>query len=112
MVDTTQRTECGSQRLADSVKRTQPAATYLRIAEVTNIFERDRTFAQPINWVTTLFMAAFHVGAIAALFFFTWKGLALAAVFWWMSGSLGIGMGYHRLLTHRGYKTPKWLRSE
>ena len=26
-----------------------------------------------------------------------------------MSGSLGIGMGYHRLLTHRGYKTPKWL---
>jgi len=28
---------------------------------------------------------------------------------WWMSGSLGIGMGYHRLLTHRGYKTPKWL---
>ncbi len=26
-----------------------------------------------------------------------------------MSGSLGIGMGYHRLLTHRGYKTPKWV---
>ena len=28
---------------------------------------------------------------------------------WWVSGSLGIGMGYHRLLTHRGYKTPKWV---
>lgn len=27
----------------------------------------------------------------------------------WISGGLGIGMGYHRLLTHRGYKTPKWL---
>jgi len=26
-----------------------------------------------------------------------------------MSGSWGIGMGYHRLLTHRGYKTPKWV---
>ncbi len=25
------------------------------------------------------------------------------------AGGLGIGMGYHRLLTHRGYKTPKWL---
>ena len=24
------------------------------------------------------------------------------------AGSLGTGMGYHRLLTHRGYKTPKW----
>jgi sn-1 stearoyl-lipid 9-desaturase len=62
-----------------------------------------------INWVTTFFMAAFHVGAVAALFFFTWKALAVSIVLWWLSGSLGIGMGYHRLLTHRGYKTPKWL---
>ncbi|HKV25754.1 MAG TPA: fatty acid desaturase [Candidatus Acidoferrum sp.] len=54
-------------------------------------------------------MFVLHIGAIAALFFFTWKGLALAVVLWWMSGSLGIGMGYHRLLTHRGYKTPKWV---
>src|SRR5579872_2122759 len=62
-----------------------------------------------VNWVTTFFMAAFHIGAIAALFFFTWKALLVAAVLWWVSGSLGIGMGYHRLLTHRGYKTPRWV---
>ena len=31
-----------------------------------------------INWVTTFFMVAFHVGAIAALFFFTWKSLFAA----------------------------------
>jgi len=74
-----------------------------------SIFDRDKTFAQPINWVTTGFMVVFHVGAVAALFFFTWKALALAVVLWWISGSLGIGMGYHRLLTHRGYKTTKWL---
>ena len=73
------------------------------------IFEHDKTFTQPIIWITTLFMAAFHVGAIAALFLFTWKGLLLAVVLWWVAGSLGIGMGYHRLLTHRGYKTPKWM---
>jgi stearoyl-CoA desaturase (delta-9 desaturase) len=69
----------------------------------------DRTFKEPINWTTTLFMAAFHIGAVAALFFFTWKALAVAVFLWWVSGSLGIGMGYHRLLTHRGYKTPKWV---
>ncbi|GAC1617056.1 MAG: fatty acid desaturase [Candidatus Acidiferrum sp.] len=69
----------------------------------------DRTFRESINWTTTLFMAAFHIGAIAALFFFTWKALAMAIFLWWVSGSLGIGMGYHRLLTHRGYKTPKWM---
>jgi stearoyl-CoA desaturase (delta-9 desaturase) len=28
---------------------------------------------------------------------------------WLVSGSWGIGMGYHRLLTHRGYRTPKWV---
>lgn len=54
-------------------------------------------------------MALFHLGAIAALFFFSWKLVALAVILWWISGSLGIGMGYHRLLTHRGYKTPKWV---
>jgi sn-1 stearoyl-lipid 9-desaturase len=77
--------------------------------QVTTIFQHDRTFTQPVNWITTLFMVAFHLGAIAALFFFTWKALALALVLWWVAGSLGIGMGYHRLLTHRGYKTPKRL---
>jgi len=74
-----------------------------------SIFERDKTFAQPINWTTSIFIGAFHAGAIAALFFFTWKAFALAVVLGWVAGSLGIGMGYHRLLTHRGYKTPKWM---
>ena len=32
-----------------------------------------------------------------------------AAILWWVSGSLGIGIAYHRLLTHRGFKTPKWM---
>lgn len=72
-------------------------------------FWADKTFTQPIVWITTLFMVAFHLGAIAALFFFSWKALLLAGLLWWVAGSLGIGMGYHRLLTHRGYKTPKWM---
>ena len=62
-----------------------------------------------INWVTATFMAIFHAGAVLALFFFTWKAFFVACLLWWISGSLGIGIGYHRLLTHRGYRTPKWL---
>ena len=62
-----------------------------------------------INWVTAVFMAIFHVGAVAALFFFSWPALAVSVFLYWLAGSLGIGMGYHRLLTHRGYKTPKWV---
>ena len=61
------------------------------------------------NWITVIAMALFHIGAVAALFFFSWKGLFLALALWWVAGSWGIGMGYHRLLTHRGYKAPKWL---
>jgi stearoyl-CoA desaturase (delta-9 desaturase) len=59
-----------------------------------------------INWVTATFITLFHVGAVAALFMFTWQALAVTFLMWVMSG-MGIGMGYHRLLTHRGYKTPR-----
>jgi sn-1 stearoyl-lipid 9-desaturase len=62
-----------------------------------------------INWVTATFMVLFHIGAVAALFFFTWKAFFVAVFLYWVAGSPGIGMGYHRLLTHRGYKTPKWV---
>ncbi|HSU18680.1 MAG TPA: hypothetical protein VLI45_02955, partial [Acidobacteriaceae bacterium] len=33
-----------------------------------------------INWITSIFMGMFHVGAIAALFFFSWQNLAVAVV--------------------------------
>lgn len=78
---------------------------------LSGIFRSDRTFTQPIVSLTTSFMVAFHIGALAALFVFTWKAFLLAMVLWWVAGSLGIGMGYHRLLTHRGYKTPKWMNT-
>ncbi|HEX4785606.1 MAG TPA: fatty acid desaturase [Candidatus Sulfotelmatobacter sp.] len=71
--------------------------------------EKPQAAKDEVNWITATFMAAFHVGAIAALFFFTWKAFFVAIFLWWVSGSLGIGMSYHRLLTHRGYKTPKWM---
>jgi len=62
-----------------------------------------------INWNTTIFMVIFHIGAIAALFTFSWTALFVALALWWVSGSLGIGIGFHRLLTHRGFKTPKFV---
>src|SRR2546423_14048354 len=63
--------------------------------------------AAKFNWNSAIFLALFHLGAIAALFMFSWQALAVSVGLWWVSGSLGIGMGFHRLLTHRGYKTPK-----
>src|SRR5277367_6654802 len=53
-----------------------------------------------LNWFTIFFMGLFHAGAILAFFFFTWRALAVAAGLWFVSICLGIGVGYHRLLTH------------
>jgi len=52
-------------------------------------------------------LSVFHVGALAALFFWSWPAVISAVLLYWVAGSLGVGMGYHRLLTHRGYKVPK-----
>ena len=59
------------------------------------------------NWFTIFFMGLFHAGAILAFFFFTWKAFAVAVALWFITICLGIGVGYHRLLTHRGYKVPR-----
>ena len=62
-----------------------------------------------INWTTAITMVIFHAGAVAALFMLTWQAVAVSVVLAWLAGSPGIGMGFHRLLTHRGYKTPKFM---
>jgi fatty-acid desaturase len=62
-----------------------------------------------INWITTIAMGLFHVGAIAAFFFFSWKNVAAFFIMYFLAINVGIGMAYHRLLTHRGYRVPKWL---
>ena len=62
-----------------------------------------------INWITVVFMTIYHLGAVAASFYVDAGAMLAAVILWYISGSLGIGMGYHRLLTHRGYKTPKWV---
>lgn len=65
--------------------------------------------SEKLNWNTLIAVVIFHIVAVAALFTFSWANLAAMAILWWISGSWGVGMGYHRLLTHRGFKAPKWL---
>jgi len=61
------------------------------------------------NWIFAITFATFHLGALAAFFYFRWPALVVFLVLWVLAQNVGIGMGYHRLLTHRGYSTPKWL---
>ena len=65
--------------------------------------------SKKINWSTVIGVTTFHVLAIGALFTFSWQNLTAALILWWLAGSIGVGIGYHRLLTHRGFKAPLWL---
>ena len=62
-----------------------------------------------INWRDLFIITSFHILLIPALFMFSWTNLAVMLIGNWVVGSLGIGLGYHRLLTHRSFKAPKWL---
>ncbi|MFH7026584.1 MAG: acyl-CoA desaturase [Heteroscytonema crispum UTEX LB 1556] len=64
-----------------------------------------------INWVNTLFFAGLHIGALFALLpsNFSWKAVGVALLLYWVTGGLGITLGFHRLVTHRSFQTPKWL---
>ena len=60
-----------------------------------------------IQWPAFLFITGVHIIALAGIFTFSWKALAVCLVLHWITGGLGITLGYHRLLTHRSFKTPK-----
>jgi stearoyl-CoA desaturase (delta-9 desaturase) len=53
----------------------------------------------------------FHFLALLACvpWLFSWSGLAWAVGGLYLFGTLGINIGYHRLLTHRGFACPRWL---
>jgi fatty-acid desaturase len=70
---------------------------------------RAATTGDGLNWLTLAVIGLFHVGALAALFLFSWPRLVVMAVLYVLAINVGIGMCYHRLLTHRGYHVPKWL---
>ncbi len=62
-----------------------------------------------LNVFTTFVLILLHVGAIAALFSFSWRALAWTVFAYYAATGLGISMGYHRLHTHRSYRVPLLL---
>lgn len=58
-----------------------------------------------VRWEWLLPNIALHVSAAFAPWHFSWSGALLGAVLLWMTGGLGISMGWHRLNTHRSFRT-------
>ncbi|MCP9916331.1 acyl-CoA desaturase [Cyanobium sp. ATX 6F1] len=63
------------------------------------------------HWVTIGFMLVIHVLALVALLPQFWSVPAAASflVLYWLTACLGVTIGYHRLLSHRSFKVPRWL---
>lgn len=74
-----------------------------------NVIKFDPARGQKIHWDTLIFVVLFHIMAVVAVYTMSWQNLAAALITWWIAGSWGIGLGYHRLLTHKGFKSPRWL---
>jgi stearoyl-CoA desaturase (delta-9 desaturase) len=63
-----------------------------------------------LDYPVLVWFGLIHLGALAAPFFFTWKALALFAVMSWFTGSIGVCLAFHRLLTHGSFCTYRPVR--
>lgn len=65
----------------------------------------------PMEWYTTTYMVAIHLAALLVLLpsNFSWAAVGLTVFLHWLTACLGVTLGWHRLLTHRSFQTPKWL---
>jgi fatty-acid desaturase len=73
--------------------------------------QKDR-WARGIDYPVVIWIVLIHIGAFAAFIpaFFNWKAVGLFAFMSWLTGSIGVCMGYHRQLTHGSFTTYKPIR--
>jgi fatty-acid desaturase len=64
----------------------------------------------PLNWIQSFLVISLHVCGL--LCFWVWpRSIDLALFFGlYLCTTFAIGIGYHRLLTHRGFKCNRWMR--
>ncbi len=65
----------------------------------------------PWDWPVVMVMTGIHLGALLAFLpsNFSWPAVGVAVLLHWVTGGLGVTLGWHRLVTHRSFQVPKWL---
>jgi fatty acid desaturase len=69
-----------------------------------------KRWAQGYDWPVLVWIAVIHGTALAAPFVFSWQGLVACLFLAWLTGSIGVCMGYHRQLTHGSFSTYRPIR--
>ncbi|TVQ53318.1 MAG: acyl-CoA desaturase [Spirulina sp. DLM2.Bin59] len=62
-----------------------------------------------LNWVSVGFFTFVHGLVLLTPWFFSWSALGMFLLLHWLFGSIGICLGYHRLLSHRSFQVPRPL---
>lgn len=92
---------------------TRPSKTVTKDAGASQRLEmpspREKKLPYGIQWVVVGWLSLLHVGSIASIWTFSWSGLGMFLFLSWLSGSVGICMGFHRYFTHAGFKTSRPL---
>ena len=97
-------------------KRKRPSEKFTINAEGKKVqLETDASEVRTVRaWGAIFWLGILHMGAIMAFFCPSWEGLALTLGLHWLTGGLGICLGFHRLLTHSSFSTypiVKWTLS-
>lgn len=63
------------------------------------------------SWSIIVYFSLIHLVALLAFVpsNFTWKALGVAFFLYWLTGGIGITLGFHRLVSHRSFAVPKWV---
>lgn len=96
------------RRSSSKARKQRQARRELRPDEV----DLSRRWEHGLDWPVVVWIVIVHAGALAAPFCFTWQGLAAFAFLSWLTGGIGVCMGYHRQLTHGSfctYRPVRWL---
>jgi stearoyl-CoA desaturase (delta-9 desaturase) len=69
------------------------------------------TIPGELLWRNVAGIGGLHILCLLALvpWLFSWSGLLLCFAGLYVFGTLGINLGFHRLLAHQGFTCPKWL---
>jgi fatty-acid desaturase len=64
-----------------------------------------------VYWQYAINVVLIHLLALLAFvpWFFSWTGVVICVLGLYVFGTLGINLGFHRMLTHRSLVVPKWL---
>ena len=82
-------------------------STLLLTPQVPGVTAPEACDRELFSTLRAVFFVLIHVGVLGAFWFTTWPAVVMCIALHLLFGGVGICIGYHRLLTHRSFKTPK-----